>query len=62
MDHVISIDDQLWRKARDCVEDAMTDSEIITLALTTFVRLKAMERSAALDGAMLEIPRGWSKK
>jgi hypothetical protein len=43
MDHNISIDDELWRHARGCVPDEMTDSEVVTLALAMFVRLKAVK-------------------
>jgi hypothetical protein len=33
MDHDISIDEDLWRQARECVPDGMTDSEVVALAL-----------------------------
>ena len=42
MDHDISIDDDLWRQARECVPDEMADSEVVALALAMFVRLKAV--------------------
>lgn len=43
MDHDISIDDELWRQARERVPAEMTDSEVVALALATFVRLKAVK-------------------
>jgi hypothetical protein len=41
MDHDISIDEDLWRQARECVPDGMTDSEVVAFALVMFVPLIA---------------------
>lgn len=43
MHHDISIDDGLWRQARECVPDGMTDSEVVAIALARFVRLQAVK-------------------
>ena len=43
LDHDISIDDELWRQARERVPAGMTDSKVIALALATFVRINAVK-------------------
>jgi Arc/MetJ family transcription regulator len=57
----VSIDDLLYQQALDLADPGMDKSELFREAISTFVRVQAAKRLAALGGgspSMPDIPRG----
>ena len=51
----VTIDDALYEKALEMADPNMDKSDIFRAAITTFVRVQAAKRLAALGGTMPEI-------
>lgn len=51
----VNIEDSLYEKALEVADPGMEKSDLIREAISTFVRVQAAKRLAALGGTMLEI-------
>lgn len=51
----LTIDDDLYAKIRDFAAPGLSDSELIELALRTFVRVEAGKRLIAQGGTMPDL-------
>lgn len=61
MQITVTVDDELYANAADAAGSKLSNQELISEALKTFVRLQAAKRLIALGGAspeMHEIARG----
>ena len=56
----VTIDDELYNQALEMADPAMDKADLFREAITTFVRVQAAKRLAALGGAatdMADVPR-----
>ncbi len=61
----VTIDDHLYDKALEVAEADMQKGDLFRVAITTFIRVQAAKRLAALAGTepnMQEIPRRKTKR
>ena len=48
----VTIEDALYEKALEFADPAMDDSDVISEAIKTFIRMKAFKRLIALEGSL----------
>ena len=48
----VTIEDALYEKALEFADPAMDDSDVISKAIKTFIRMKASKRLIALGGSL----------
>ena len=48
----VTIEDALYEKALEFADPAMDDSDVISEAIKTFIRMKAFKRLIALGGSL----------